>query len=140
VIAFHNGGPANETFEFVVTQPGLYPFRFMWYERGGSAHGELFSVDRSSGTRTLINDPENNGAIKAYLNVASAQVQLQTAPDLVGPYTQDPNAVHDAAQNTFRIAPNGNRRFYRLVSTTASQITSITLVGGNVVIQYTSTP
>jgi hypothetical protein len=140
VIAFHNGGPANETFDFVVTQPGLYPFRFLWYERGGSAHGELFSVDRSSGTRTLINDAESEGAIKAYLSVGSAQVQLQTAPDLTGPYTEDPTAVHDAGQSTFRIAPNGNRRFYRLASTTAYRITSITLAGGNVVIQYTSTP
>ncbi len=140
VIAFHNGGPANEAFDFVVTQPGLYPFRFMWYERGGSAHGEFFSVDRTSGERTLINDPDTEGAIKAYLAVTSAAVQLQTAPDLTGPYAEDPNAVHDAGQNTFRIAPSGGRRFYRLVSTTAYRITSIRLVSGNVEIQYTSTP
>ena len=140
LIAFHNGGPANETFDFVVTQPGLYPFRFMWYERGGSAHGELFSVDRTSAARTLINDPESAGAIKAYLAVTSAQVQLQTAPDVTGPYAEDPNAVHDAGQNTFRIAPNGSRRFYRLVSTTAYRITAIRLVGGNVEIQYASAP
>ena len=80
------------------------------------------------------------GAITAYLSVGSAQVQLQTAPDLTGPYAEDPNAVHDAGQNTFRIAPSGSRRFYRLVSTTAYRITSITLAGGNVVIQYTATP
>jgi len=140
VIAFHNGGPANETFDFVVTQPGIYPFRFMWYERGGSAHGELFSVDRTSGTRTLINDADAEGAIKAYLAVTSAQVQLQTAPDLTGPYAEDPNAVHDAGQSTFRIPPSGSRRFYRLVSTTAYRITSIRLAGGNIEIQYTATP
>ena len=136
VIAFHNGGPANETFNFVVTQPGLYPFRFLWYERGGSAHGELFSVDRTSGTRTLINDPDSESAIKAYLDVAQAQVQLQTAPELTGPYTEDPNAVHNAGQSTFRIPPSGNRRFYRLASTTQYRITSIRLVGGNIEIQY----
>jgi len=140
VLAFHNGGPANETFDFVVTQPGLYPFRFLWYERGGSAHGELFSVDRTSGVRTLINDSESADAIKAYLSVTSAQVQLQTAPDLTGPYAEDPSAVHDAGQNTFRIPPGGNRRFYRLNATTAYRITSIRLVGGNIEIQYASAP
>jgi hypothetical protein len=140
VIAFHNGGPANETFNFVVTQPGLYPFRFLWYERGGSGHGELFSVDRSTGTRTLINDPESEGAIKAYLEVAQAQVQLETASDLAGQYAVDPNAVHDAGQSTFRVPPSGNRRFYRVSSTTQYRISSIRLVGGNVEIRYTSTP
>jgi hypothetical protein len=140
VIAFHNGGPANETFNFVVTQPGLYPFRFLWYERGGSGHGELFSVDRSTGTRTLINDPENEGAIKAYLDVAQGQVQLETAAELAGVYAADPNAVHDAGQKTFRVPPSGSRRFYRINSTTQHRISAIRLVGGNVEIQYTSTP
>ncbi len=141
VIAFHNGGPANETFDFVVTVPGLYPFRFMWYERGGSAHAELFSVDRASGERTLINDPGNGlieGWIKAYLDVA--RVELQTAPELAGPYTEDPNAILDASQNTFSTPAAGNRRFYRLFSTAAYRITSIKLVGGNVEIQYTAAP
>jgi len=140
VIAFHNGGPANETFNFVVTQPGLYPFRFLWYERGGSAHGELFSTNRTSGVRTLINDPDSAEAIKAYLDVGQAQVQLQTAPDLAGPFADDPNAVHDAGQSTFRVPPSGARRFYRLASTTQYRITSIRLVGGNIEIQYTTAP
>ncbi len=70
VLAFHNGGPANETFEFVVPQAGLYPFRMIWYERGGSAYAEWFSVDPTSGTRTLINDPATPSAIKAYTSVS----------------------------------------------------------------------
>jgi hypothetical protein len=135
VVAFHNGGPANETFDFVVTQPGLYPFRFMWYERSGSGHAELFSVDRSSGVRTLINDPESQGAIRAYLDVI--RVQLQTAPEVAGPWADDPNAVLVSGQRTFRIAPSGNRRFYRLASTaTTYSISSIRLIDGNLEIQY----
>lgn len=135
VIAFHNGGPANETFDFVVTEPGLYPFRFMWYERSGSGHAELFSVDRSSGVRTLINDPESQGAIRAYLEVI--RVQLQTAPEVAGPWADDPNAVLVSGQRMFRTAPGGNRRFYRLASAaTVYSISSIRLIGGNLEIQY----
>ena len=69
-LAFHNGGPADETFDFVVPQAGFYPFRMVWYERGGSANVEWFSVDRITGTRTLINDPNTSTAIKAFTSVS----------------------------------------------------------------------
>ena len=138
VIAFHNGGPANETFDFVVTTAGIYPFRFMWYERGGSAHAELFSVDRASGTRTLINDPAAVDSIKAYLDVT--QIQLLSAPVVTGPYLADPNAVLDVSQNKFTTPASGNSRFYRLLSNTAQRISSIRVTGGNVEIRYTAAP
>ena len=70
-LAFHNGGPANESFDFVVAEAGLYPFRMVWYERGGGAHVEWFSVDVVSGTRTLINDPNSAGAIKAFTSLTA---------------------------------------------------------------------
>ncbi|HXJ61330.1 MAG TPA: hypothetical protein VNU68_32200, partial [Verrucomicrobiae bacterium] len=135
VIAFHNGGPANETFDFVVTEPGLYPFRFMWYERGGSAYGELFSVDRATAARTLINDPASDSAIKAYVDVI--QVQLQSSAEVTGPYTKDPNATLDVAQKKFTVPANGEHRFYRLLANTPYRMT-INLVGGNVEISYTT--
>ena len=70
-LAFHNGGPADETFDFVVTQAGLYPFRMVWYERGGGAHVEWFSVAAGTGTRTLINDTNTASAIKVYASVSA---------------------------------------------------------------------
>src|SRR6185503_15072743 len=71
LFAFHNGGPADETFDFVVPQAGFYPFRMIWYERGGGAFVEWFSVDRVTGTRTLINDPNTSTALKAYTSLSA---------------------------------------------------------------------
>ncbi len=73
-LGFHNGGPADETFDFVVSQAGLYPFRMVWYERGGSAFVEWFSVDRTTGARTLVNDPNSPTAIKAFTSVSAPTV------------------------------------------------------------------
>jgi hypothetical protein len=70
-LAFHNGGPADEMFDFVVPQAGLYPFRMVWYERGGGAFVEWFSVDRITGTRTLINDPNTSTALKAFASLSA---------------------------------------------------------------------
>ena len=51
----------------MVTAGGFYPFRFMWYERGGSGYGEWYSVDATTGDRTLVNDPaEVNGATRTW--------------------------------------------------------------------------
>jgi hypothetical protein len=137
-LAFHNGGPANETFDFVVSAPGLYPFRFLWYERGGSAYGELFSVNRETAERTLINDPAQDTAIKAYLDVV--QVRLQASAEVTGPYADDANAVLDAGQKTFTTPASGETRFYRLLGNTPYRITSIKLTGGNVELQYAPAP
>lgn len=85
VLAFHNGGPANETFDFVVTQAGLYPFRMIWYERGGNAYSEWFSVDVASGDRTLINDAAAAGSVKAFTSVATAPAAVTiTSPHFDG--------------------------------------------------------
>jgi hypothetical protein len=85
-LAFHNGGPADETFDFIVTQAGLYPFRMVWYERGGAANVEWFSVDAASGARTLINDPNSTTALKAFASV--------TAPlSILNPHFQANNFV-----------------------------------------------
>jgi hypothetical protein len=71
VLAFHNGGPADETFDFVVTQAGLYPFRMIWYERGGNAYSEWSAVDVNTGDRALINDLAAAGVVKAYTSVVA---------------------------------------------------------------------
>jgi hypothetical protein len=72
VLSFRNGGTANQSFDFVVTASGLYPFRMVWYERGGSAHAELSSINVTTGERLLINDATKANAIKAYTSIAEA--------------------------------------------------------------------
>lgn len=68
-LAFHNGGPANETFDFVVPQGGLYRFRLVWYERGGGAHVEFFQGNFNNADRVLLN---TTGSINAFTTFVPA--------------------------------------------------------------------
>jgi hypothetical protein len=78
-LSFHNGGPADETYDFVVSQSGLYRFRMVWYERGGGANVEWFSTNFATDpARTLINDPAVAGSVKAY-----ASVDAPIVPEIV---------------------------------------------------------
>jgi hypothetical protein len=136
-LAFHNGGPANETFDFVVTQAGLYPFRMVWYERGGGAHVEWFSVDVATGTRTLINDPGATSAVKAFTSVSAPSIVLESAAALVaGGFATEGGAIIDTGNKTITVARSGNQRFYRLRGPTALLITTIQISGNNVVLTY----
>ncbi|HVY68821.1 MAG TPA: hypothetical protein VHH73_02770, partial [Verrucomicrobiae bacterium] len=148
-LGFHNGGTANnETFDFVVTQAGLYPFRVVWYERGGGAHAEIYSVDLNTGDKTLINDSASPNAIKAYRNVTAptTSVQLQSSDTVKGAYATEVAAIiNDAAKTITLPLPPGNR-FYRVGYTSASQIhvtvhiKGIFISGANLVLTYELTP
>lgn len=59
-------GAADTLFRIAVEQDGVYPFRVSWYEGGGGANVEIFSVNPVTGVKTLINDPTTPGAINAY--------------------------------------------------------------------------
>jgi hypothetical protein len=64
--SFNGGRGASDTlFEIYVQEAGLYPFRVLWFEGGGGANVEIFSVVPGAG-KTLINDPDVEGSIKAY--------------------------------------------------------------------------
>ncbi|MCB1127640.1 MAG: hypothetical protein KDM81_14195, partial [Verrucomicrobiae bacterium] len=83
-LAFRSGGTANQqAFDFVVPQAGFYPFRLVWYERGGGAHVEWYSVDRSSGAQVLINSSDA-GAVKAYLDAENVVLDVLEYADQLG--------------------------------------------------------
>lgn len=120
-LAFHNGGPADETIEVAVPQAGLYPFQLVWYERGGGAHLEWFSVDPTTGDRILINDSAHPKAIKAYATVElPPEINLQSAGSILGPFQTVPGAVLNASQSTISVPRDGSVRFYRLLLSGAS--------------------
>jgi len=74
---FNGGrGASDTTFEIFVDTPGLYPFRVSWWEGGGGANIEIFSI--VAGEKTLINDPDVEGSIKAY-TIKGAVVDESTA-------------------------------------------------------------
>ena len=65
-IGLFNGGrgAADSLFNIVVEEEGYYPLRVLWWEGGGGANIEIFSV--VDGVKVLVNDPDNENAIKAY--------------------------------------------------------------------------
>jgi len=128
-------GTFDGTFDFAVEQSGLYPFRFVWFERGGGAHVELFSMDPVTGTRTLIND--TNNVIKAFRSVAAPSIVLESAATLgTGGFAADNSAVVDTNARTVTIARSGAQRFYRLRAGSALTIVSIQIAGANAVLSY----
>lgn len=137
VLGARNGGTANEvtgTFEFYVPVSGLYPFRLVWYERGGNAHVEWSAVNMASGVRSLINDAEVQGAIKAYLDVVPAPaVKVQSSTTVAGGYADDAAAVIDTNAKRITLPLSGGTRFYRLVGASALTITSVQVQGANLI-------
>ena len=54
------------TFDFVVPTNGLYPMRLLYWQGMAGGSLEFYSINRATGAATLINDPGNPSAIKAY--------------------------------------------------------------------------
>ncbi len=105
-------GSADTLFSFIVPQAGVYPFRCVWYEGGGGANLEWFTVT-SSGEKILVNDTANPAALKSFRSRTPAPPKvnltvtrsgnnvtvtstpqplpegfvLQTAPSVTGPWT-----------------------------------------------------
>src|SRR6266540_6810257 len=48
-------GNGNSTFQFVVTQDGIYPVRILYWQGSGGINIEFLSVDKASGLQALIN-------------------------------------------------------------------------------------
>ena len=76
-IGLFNGGrgASDSIFSIWVDEGGLYPFRVSWWEGGGGANIEIFSI--VNGQKILINDPDHDDAIKAY-TIAGAVVDEST--------------------------------------------------------------
>ena len=130
-LAFHNGGPADETFDIVVPQAGVYAFRLVWYERGGGAHVEWFTVNRTTGDRTLVNA---TGGIPAYTSaIAAPSIQLLSASTVNGAYSVVASAVVDSGAKTITTPVAADTAFYRVSGGTP---TSIQVSNNNVVIRY----
>ena len=128
-------GTYDGTFDVTPEKAGVYPFRLVWFERGGGAYVELFTVDRVSGVRTLINDATS--PIKAFRSVVAPVAVLQSSTSLSPTDFQDDNAaVVNTGTKTITTAQAGAQRFYRIKSPTALRITTTQVTGGTVTLTY----
>jgi hypothetical protein len=78
----------------------------------------------------------NNVLALNYLLLVPAQVAVQSASALTGPYADDPAATVNVNTRTVTIPTTGLSRFYRLAAIAPVNIASISLTGSTVTITY----
>lgn len=125
---FDAGRGASDTiFPVIVPQAGVYPLRAVWFEGGGGANMEWFSVT-ADGQKVLLNDPDNASALKAFTarsgggtkpvisiskNGADVVITftgtLQSADKAEGPYTKV------TATSPLHVTANASAKFWRAV-------------------------
>ncbi|TMQ01488.1 MAG: hypothetical protein E6L09_03470 [Verrucomicrobia bacterium] len=78
-------GAGDTLFQVSVSQPGIYPFRLVYFQAGGGFNVAWFSVitNASSTNFVLINDLATSGALKAY---STASI----APPYISRFVHDP--------------------------------------------------
>jgi hypothetical protein len=71
VLMSYNGGrgvtdPSNPNVQdFVVQRAGMYPFCLLYFQAGGDSVLQWYSINRTTGVASLLNDPANAEAIPA---------------------------------------------------------------------------
>ena len=74
--AFDGGrGSADTLFAFNVEEAGVYFFRLLWFEGGGGANVEWFTVT-TEGCRTLVGDAQSDLAVKSFKSRSVAEPVL----------------------------------------------------------------
>jgi hypothetical protein len=138
LLGFKADGTYDGTFDVLVPKAGVYPLRLAWYEHTGNSYLQLFTVNRTTGEKTLVNDPAVPGSIKAYRNASppTPTVTLLSATVVTGPYSPDPAASINTDTKTINIPRAGDVRFYRLSAGAVLRFKSIRLEAANVVMTY----
>jgi hypothetical protein len=134
IIAEKTEGTFSGYFDMVVPQVGVYPFRLVWFERGGGAHVELYSLEAGSSNPVLINDAVS--PIKAYRTVNAPSLVLESAPSLDGEFLEEAAATIDEGARQITVEAQGAARFYRLSGPNETTLSGIEVQGTTVVLTY----
>ena len=97
ILGGFNGGRGDGPTEFyiAVTKAGVYRFNLIWYEGGGGASVEWYTIN-PNGTKALVGGTQN-GAIKAYRTRTVAEPKLTLVPVTI---TGQPASVDVVEGNT----------------------------------------
>lgn len=120
----------DTTFYFNATKAGVYLFRLIYWENGGNAYVEWFTVN-ANGTRALVNGSQT-GALKSFKRRTVAEPGLPTTTPTLGvarsggnvvlTYTgtlqsadtvKGPYSAVAGATSPFTVTPAGAGKFYR---------------------------
>ncbi len=58
--------PTESAFDFIIQTNGYYPMRLLYFQGTSGGSVELYSINRTNGTRILLNDPSNSNSIPTY--------------------------------------------------------------------------
>jgi hypothetical protein len=137
ILGAKSDGTYHGTFDFFVPAAGLYPFRLVFYQTAGDSHLQWYSVDRTSGTLTLINDPTAANVIKAYATLsAPPAVVLQSVANLGDAWTTETGAIVNTTARTITLPVPSGHRFYRISAASAYTFAGIQINGANLVLTY----
>ena len=75
-------GSATTLFSFVIEKAGVYAFRLVYYEGSGGADVEWHAVS-PDGAIALVNDPDNNGSVRSFLNRTGTPEEPVVPTDVV---------------------------------------------------------
>jgi hypothetical protein len=125
--SFNSGRGSEDTlFPVIVPSAGVYPLRTVWYEGGGGANLEIFSMTTDTGEKILLNDTANPNALKSFVSrtggtttptISISQNQtgivitftghLYSADKVEGPYTLV------AGTGSVTVSPTAAMKFYQ---------------------------
>jgi hypothetical protein len=118
-------GATDSIFPVIVPAAGVYPMRAIWFEGGGGANFEWFSVN-AEGAKVLLNDREVPSALKTYtartggtvtptLSIAKsgANVVITFTGHLYASDTVDGPYTLVAGEGSISVTPAGTSKFYR---------------------------
>jgi len=89
---YDNGrGSSDSLFTVQVPAAGVYPFRLIWYNGGGDANSEFFTIDDTTGIRTLINDAAS--PVKSWISRNVHATGALPAPKLNEPVVSGGNVM-----------------------------------------------
>jgi len=134
ILAEKTEGTFDGTMDLVVVEAGVYPFRLVWFERGGGAHVEFYG-EEAGGEFVLINDAGSR--FRAYRSVSVSSVVLESSSSIEGGFAEASGAVIDPGARRITVPlSEGAARFYRLRSSEALTLGSIDLEEATVVLTY----
>jgi hypothetical protein len=136
-IAFRSGGTAEQTFDVFVPAAGLYPMRLVWYEQTGGAYAEFAWVNRTTGERTLINDPTAS-VFKAFTTVTAPTAVLESSAVVDSGYAPDATAVFSPGSGQYVVPMTGENRFFRFRGQTLMRLENPRILNNNIVFDLRS--